>query len=141
MTTSLHTTNLFSHLEGADRDMVDSALIETRTVFPGEVICREFRTPDEVFVIVEGIAALTRHGLGMGTIHSGDAIGELSLIDDMVPTETVTARTIMTLQVFSRDHLAELIEKSPAIAIAIARTLARQLRQTRAVYNPAGEIW
>jgi NTE family protein len=106
---------------------------------PGDWLFHEGDAGDAMFVVRTG-----RLEVVDGTTHRairelgrGDALGELALLTDMPRSASVRAARASDLLVVSREEFANLLESSPALALAMNRTLAAQLRDAR---TPAPSI-
>jgi CRP-like cAMP-binding protein len=93
----------------------------------GKVLCREGQRGQEFFVIMEGEAEVTRSGERIATCRSGDFFGEISLIEDVPRTATVTAKTPIRFFVLTRQSFLRLLDEQPGIERKVLRALARRL--------------
>jgi CRP-like cAMP-binding protein len=62
----------------------------------------------------------------------GDAVGELALLTDSARAAGVRAVRASDLIAIERDDFDELLRSSPALSLALTRSLAEQLRETGA---------
>ena len=99
-------------------------------VEPGKVLCREGQTGDEFFVIVEGRVQVTRQGRRVSTLSSGDFVGEIALVTEMLRTATVTAETPVRLFVLTRREFHAVLDQNPKVERKVLRVLARRLAET-----------
>ena len=67
---------------------------EDLAVEAGTVLCREGRLGREFYVIVDGVAEVTKGGKRLVTRKAGEFLGEIALITTMKRTATVTAKTL-----------------------------------------------
>jgi CRP-like cAMP-binding protein len=93
----------------------------------GTVLCREGGRGRELFVIIEGEAAVTRAGKPVATVAGGDFFGEIALLERVVRTATVTATTPMRFFVVSDQAFNALLATDPSIERKLLITLARRL--------------
>jgi CRP-like cAMP-binding protein len=110
------------------RELVEVArLTDDLEVPDGAVLCQEDSRGDEVFVIIEGEAAVTRGDEQLATLRSGDFFGEIAVVEPMRRTATVTAVTPLRFFVVSERAFRSLLDTNPAIERKVLRTLARRL--------------
>jgi CRP-like cAMP-binding protein len=109
--------------------MLRSSLDEVR-VPKGKVLVEEGRVGREFFLIVEGTAAVTRHGRKVATLQPSSYFGELSLLDRQPRSASVTCTTDMVLLVLAPREFNCLFETAPAIARKMLAAMATRLRET-----------
>jgi CRP/FNR family transcriptional regulator, cyclic AMP receptor protein len=102
---------------------------------PGTVLCRQGQRGQEFFVIVEGEASVSRDGEEVATISRGDFFGEISLLERVVRTATVTATTQLRFFVISDWAFNGVLETDPSVERKVLRTLARRLLSNTADPN------
>ena len=102
----------------------------TEVDFPaGHVIARQGEIGTGLFIIVSGAVKVVRSGDVIARLRGGDFFGELSVLDRMPRTASVTAdEPTRCLALASWDFDAA-VNESPAIALAILRGLALRLRE------------
>jgi len=102
----------------------------TEVEFPeGHVIARQGEIGTGLFIIISGGVKVVRSGEQLARLGAGDFFGELSVLDRMPRTASVTAeQTTRCLALASWDFDAAVTE-SPSIALAILRGLAVRLRE------------
>ena len=93
----------------------------------GTVLCREGKRGREFFVIIEGEAEVTRAGKPLATIGSGDFFGEIALLEHVVRTATVTAKTPLRFFVVSDNAFGTVLDTNPSVERMVLRALARRL--------------
>jgi hypothetical protein len=121
--------DLFEHL--SVRQLAGVARLVKQQEFPaGVAIVREGERTQSMYAITEGQVAVTRHGVHLSELRTGDIFGELALFDGEPRSATVTTRErVRVLRIEGRDLMA-LMEELPGIAIAVCRTLSQLVRQT-----------
>jgi predicted acylesterase/phospholipase RssA len=67
----------------------------------------------------------------------GDAVGELALLTDSPRSASVRAARATDVIAVNRGDFDELLHRSPALSLALTRSLGRQLRDTRAPASTA----
>lgn len=110
------------------RQLIEIARLTDDLAVPdGTVLCEEGSRGDEFFVIIDGEAAVTRHGEQLATLRSGDFFGEIAVIEPVRRTATVTAATPLRFFVVSERSFGSLLDTNPQIERKVLRTLARRL--------------
>jgi CRP/FNR family transcriptional regulator, cyclic AMP receptor protein len=110
------------------RQLIEVArLTEDLEVPDGTVLCEEGSRGDEFFVIIDGEAAVTRHGDQLATLRSGEFFGEIAVIEPVRRTATVTAMTPLRFFVVTERSFRSLLDTNPEIERKVLRTLARRL--------------
>ena len=112
-------------------DCVELAEQFKEHTFPaGATITREGEPGPSVlafFVIVDGRATVTVGGEARGTLGPGDYFGEISLIEDVPRSATVTADTDLHCYALSAWEFRPLVESHPKIAWAMLKGLAKRV--------------
>ncbi len=80
---------------------------------PGEVIIHEGDVGDRFYVIVEGLAEVTKDGTLVIDRGPGDYVGEIALLRDVPRTATVTAKTPVRLLALDREAFLEAVTGHP----------------------------
>jgi CRP-like cAMP-binding protein len=112
----------------SSRQLIEVARLTDDLEAPaGTVLCKEGSRGDEVYVIVDGEAAVTRHGDQLATLRSGDFFGEIAVIEPVKRTATVTAVTPLRFFLVSERSFRVLLDANPGIERKVLRTLARRL--------------
>src|SRR5829696_8401934 len=122
--------------ELADEDLRRVADVSVpRRFASGEVVFREGDDSDTCYVVNAGHArAIREHPDGrqitLATFGPGDIFGELAMFDDERRSATVEATDVLeTLAILGPD-MRRLMLQRPALAVALAGSLARRLRST-----------
>jgi CRP-like cAMP-binding protein len=105
-------------------------LLQLLIVEPDTVICEEGDVGDCMFLIVEGEAEIFKGRQRMATLGRGEVFGEMSVLTTEPRSATVMAQTPMKLYSLSRPDYESVVVRSPHLAGALSRTLARRLRET-----------
>jgi CRP-like cAMP-binding protein len=95
----------------------------------GHVLVREGERGLEFFVIVSGLAKVSRKGRKVGELGPGDFFGELSLLIDADRNATVTALTPMEAIVLSRREFEAALADAPRMTRKIMSGMARRLAE------------
>ena len=128
-------------LEQATLERAANALIGTTHARPGETVYSSAMNTDQVWIVVDGWATASYHGLSVDSVGPGQIIGDLSSLDIVDHAQTVTARTDMTLLRFDRNRFCELVTHSPHLSLTIARMYAKKLQIAKTNLYPPVEIW
>jgi CRP-like cAMP-binding protein len=98
--------------------------------FPaGEQIVVEGEIGLEFYVIMEGTAKVTRHGVQLATLGPGDFFGELALLDHARRNATVEALTPLVAVVLARREFDGLMAEAPAVTHKLLVGMARRLHE------------
>lgn len=121
----------------SDKELSRIAALVDETDRPaGAVLVREGQAGNEAFVITSGQAKATLNGRELATLGPGDAVGEMSLLDNAPRSATVTAESDVHLLVLTHQTFDQLVSETP-VAKALLRSLAQRLRHTEG----APETW
>jgi predicted acylesterase/phospholipase RssA/CRP-like cAMP-binding protein len=103
-------------------------------VHAGDVVIRQGEEADRLFVVRSGrLRVLVDEEDGIRTVRElgvGAAIGELALLTGTPRSATVEAVRDGELLELDADVFHSLLERDPALAVAVARTLAAQLQES-----------
>jgi predicted acylesterase/phospholipase RssA/CRP-like cAMP-binding protein len=135
-----HVASMVTELLGANdpsliQEIVDN--IEWRRLEAGEVLFEEGDSSDAAYFIVGGrlmvsSTASTGESQRIGELGRGDVVGELGLLDDAPRSATVRAVRDSTLATLRSATFEQLVMKSPALMLHVARGVISRLRtQTR----------
>ena len=127
----LHRVPLFSACSRKDLQLVARRAEEVR-VPAGKVLVTEGETGHEFFVILEGMAKVSRQGRRVNTIGPGAAFGELALLDKAPRNATVVADSDMELVVLGQREFAGIIDEVPGFARKLLAGMAKRLREADA---------
>jgi CRP/FNR family transcriptional regulator, cyclic AMP receptor protein len=107
-------------------------LASPRAVEAGAEIVREGDAGDEFFVLMMGIARVSRHGHDVARLEPGAYFGELALFDPAPRNATITADVPVTMAVLERDRFQAALDAIPAMRDALLRGMARRLHEVDA---------
>jgi CRP-like cAMP-binding protein len=100
------------------------------TVAPHVDIVTEDEFGDELFLVVDGHAAVTRSGIDLGVLNAGDFFGEMAMLGTGVRTSTVRSIVAMTLLGLRAEHFDEVLTSDPMIARRVLSVVVRRLEWT-----------
>jgi CRP/FNR family transcriptional regulator, cyclic AMP receptor protein len=113
----------------SDRQLWRIAALTTEHRVPaGRVLTVAGELGDEVFVVIEGTATVSRDGVVLGTVGGGSFFGEISLLDGSGRTATVTADTDMVLLALSRSEFHSSYFLIPPVMGKMLTEVGRRLR-------------
>ncbi|MET0908456.1 MAG: cyclic nucleotide-binding domain-containing protein, partial [Ilumatobacteraceae bacterium] len=131
-----HVASMVTDLLGANdpslvQDIVDN--VQWRRLEAGEVLFHEGDLSDAAYFIVGGrLTVSSRSATGeedrLGEVGRGDVVGELGLLDDAPRSATVRAVRDSTLATLHSDTFEQLVMKSPALMLHVARGVISRLR-------------
>ena len=124
---------IFSGVDPVLREQL-AAKSHTRRVAAGRWLFREGDDAEAMFVVRAGRLDVVdeRVGTVIRELGRGDGIGELALLTSSPRSASVRAVRTSDVIAVEKDAFDEVLSSSPALALALTRTLARQLRDTRA---------
>lgn len=112
----LRKTPLFRHL--AYQEVVKIlSIVQIRTLSTGQTLVKEGEPADEMFVILEGKVDIRKGGITLLQRTSGNAIGEMGLLDNRPRSASAVATQPTTVMMLSKKDLFELLRKEPEIAL------------------------
>jgi CRP-like cAMP-binding protein len=85
---------------------------------------------DELFLVVDGHAAVSRDGVDLGVVNAGDFFGEMALLGTGVRTSTVRSIVAMTLLALRAEHLDEVLAADPMVARRVLNVVVMRLEAT-----------
>lgn len=101
--------------------------------FPaGATLMREGRPGHEAFVLLDGEATVTIAGKPVATLHAGDVVGEMAILEHEPRTATVVASDDLRALVLTPNGFNALLDVSPTVARRVMATLAHRLREIQA---------
>ena len=124
---------LFSVLTDVQATSVADAVI-TRRFKRGEAIVEQGKKSTALFILLTGRArVVTADNRGreviLATMHPGDYIGEMSLIDNQPHSATVRAEVQTDVLMLGRVEFARCLPENTSMAYAVMRGLVQRLRQ------------
>lgn len=95
-----------------------------------QILCQEGTPGDSFYMIIEGEAQVLKGQKVMTILKPGEVFGEMALLTGEPRSATVAALTTMELYQLPQKHFDNVLTRSPHLAGAISRSLARRLRST-----------
>ncbi|ACK66733.1 cyclic nucleotide-binding protein [Rippkaea orientalis PCC 8801] len=118
---------VLQHLPEAEKQAI-AKLVTPVYVKPHHVICREGDQGDYFYMIAQGEAEVIKGRKVITVLGAGEIFGEMSLLTGEPRSATVIARTPMELYQLNEENFGQVLTRSPHLACALSRTLARRLR-------------
>lgn len=123
---------LFSNLTQAQAELVADAVIKRRFK-RGECIVEQGKKFNMLAIVLAGRArVLTTDSRGreviLATLHPGDYVGEMSLIDDQPHSATVRAEIQTDALILGRTEFARCLPENSSMAYAVMKGLVQRLR-------------
>jgi CRP-like cAMP-binding protein len=128
----LRKVTLFDGLSDKELGAIAKATKERR-FDTGDTIVSEGESGIGFFVIADGTARVESQGKRVATLLSGNSFGEVALLDEGAGRRTATVIAESQLRVFGLTawQFTPLLDQYPGLAVKIARSLARTLRETQ----------
>jgi CRP/FNR family cyclic AMP-dependent transcriptional regulator len=99
------------------------------TIGPHVDIVKEDEFGDELFLVVDGHAAVTRAGVDLSVLNAGDFFGEMALLGTGVRTSTVRSIVAMTLLGLRAEHFDDVLASDPAVARRVLSVVVTRLER------------
>jgi CRP/FNR family cyclic AMP-dependent transcriptional regulator len=123
---------LFTSLDRKDL-LTLAASARERQYQPGEEIVRQGDTGVGLFVLTEGQVRVTQDRAGsnydLGVLADGQVFGELSLLDDLPRTATITAIQPSTVIIVPIWDFRAALRDNPSMALSMLRALSQRIRR------------
>jgi EmrB/QacA subfamily drug resistance transporter len=126
---------------GLDRGLLDTLAAASHglRLAAGEWLFREGEDSDCMYVVRAGRLEVVDENAGavIRELGRGDVLGELALLTGTPRSASVRAARASDLVAVDRAPFEGAVRDSPALSLAVTRSLAAQLRDTRAPVSPA----
>lgn len=123
----LRTVPLFAGLGERELERI-STLSDVVDLPDGRTLTTQGRLGWEMFILVEGRAAVERDGQLINEVGPGEVIGEIALLDGGPRTATVTLAEPSRLLVLARREFQALMDEFPDIRLQVLEAVAHRLR-------------
>ena len=126
--------DLFAGLDKKDLQLLAGACQE-RKYSAGSTLIKQGDTGVGLYVIIGGTVHITkaadpdRSEIDLGTAGAGNVLGEMSLLDDLPRSATVTAVDDVTALLLPVWEFRTTLRNQPNIALRLLTTLSRRLRK------------
>ncbi len=131
---TLARVDLFAGLDKKDLQLLASACKE-RKYSAGSTLIKQGDTGVGLYVITSGTVRITKATdpdkaeIDLGTVGSGNVLGEMSLLDDLPRSATITAVDDVTALLLPVWEFRTTLRNQPTIALRLLSTLSRRLRK------------
>jgi CRP/FNR family transcriptional regulator, cyclic AMP receptor protein len=95
----------------------------------GHVLTKEGRAGREFFVLIDGMARVTKDGKLVADLKGGDWFGEIALLTHRPRTATVTATSPVRVLVITDRAFRRVVETMPRIALKVLASVGQRLDQ------------
>ena len=119
---------LFAGL-GPDALAAVAAITEERDVDAGTTLTTEGRQEGYFYAIASGTVRIDRGGRTINTLHDGDFLGEIALLDGGPRTATAVTESPSQLLVLNHRRFWQLLDQEPSVREAILEEVGRRLRE------------
>ena len=82
----------------------------------GKILTRQGEVGFEMFILLDGTAAVARDGQRVATVTAGDVVGELAVLSGHPRNATVTAETELRVLVLTHRGMDQLLDDIPGLA-------------------------
>jgi CRP/FNR family transcriptional regulator, cyclic AMP receptor protein len=125
---------LFAGLGQTKRDEL-AAASRVRRYAKGQVLCSEGDPGDDLIVLEAGRVRVCRYSsagteIVLAEVDAPASFGELALIDGAPRAATVIAESDVRVRYLHRQVVLDLVEREPAVSIALMKSLAFMVRAT-----------
>jgi CRP-like cAMP-binding protein len=125
---ALALTRLFSLCTKRELRTV-AKLAKVRTIPKGTRLMAEGEDGDTMYVILSGVARVSRNGRRVALLGSGDAVGELALLSRAKRNATVDADSDLQVAEITRRSLTRMVSDVPSFALKLLEALAGRVRE------------
>ena len=135
---TLEASKLFSQLSPPELRALRRVARE-RTFAAGQEIFKEGDSGDGVYVVREGLVEISglvdqKGRLVFSQVGPGDIFGEMAVIENKPRSACAVARRDTTVYFMPRAEMLALVERSPALALALLREISHRLREFNRQY-------
>jgi CRP-like cAMP-binding protein len=99
------------------------------TFHSGETIFEEGAEGDRLYILEDGTIELTRDGAAIGTLQSGDILGEIALIANSPRTATAEAKATTHVMELSKRDFDYICRQAPEVGAAVKDLASRRLEE------------
>lgn len=124
--------SLFREVESSARHDLETGMI-TRAYPRGTIVVHQGDDSQSLYLVIEGRLRIFITGedgkeLTLGSLQAGDYFGEMALLDDEPRMASALVTEDARLAMLNRRHFLACLERHPAIARVLLRTLSARLR-------------
>ncbi len=113
------------------RQLEEIGHVATELILPaGKILAREGDVGREMFIVMDGTAAVTRDGQRVATLTAGDVVGELAVISGHPRNATVVAESELLVLDLTHAGLDQLLDDIPGLAKQMLYEVSARLVST-----------
>jgi CRP-like cAMP-binding protein len=101
----------------------------------GKVVVREGEKGIYMYLVLEGVMAVSIDGKIVEKIGPGGVFGEMALVNEAPRIGTATAETDCSLLTINRNEFIKLVQTKPAFAMSLLKALSERLRFMTSKYR------
>lgn len=101
-----------------------AGVVDELAIERGRTLTRQGSAGMELFVILDGQAAVSHDGNLIATVGPGDFVGEMAVLSNEPRNASVVAETDMTVLVLTRAGFSQLLDEVPGLAKALLYEVA-----------------
>jgi CRP-like cAMP-binding protein len=117
--------------DASKRELQEISAVADEVHLPaGYTLTKEGASGQELVVIVEGAADVTRRGRKINTVKGGDFVGEIAVLTDTPRTATVKTTKETHALVVTRRDFRTLMKRVPSLQLKVLDALASRLPET-----------
>jgi CRP/FNR family transcriptional regulator, cyclic AMP receptor protein len=110
------------------RELREISLVAEEVDLPaGYMLTREGASGQELVVIVEGKADVSRRGRKINSVTSGDFVGEIAIVTESPRTASVKTTEPTYALVLTRQNFRALMKRVPSIQLKVLDSLAARM--------------
>ena len=124
----LKSAPVFERVSGEDLAPL-ARVAEVEIYSTGEPITREGETGDALYIIIRGRVTISVEGRLIATLGTGEAVGEMAVLDSSPRSATATAVEETEVLRIGSEEFYEVLHEQVEIAEGIIRLLSARLRE------------
>jgi CRP-like cAMP-binding protein len=124
---TLAQTALFADLSRPELEAVAHEFDE-EAFAEGQRVLRQGLSGSGLYVILDGVAVVTRDSEEIARLGRGDFFGEIAVLTDYAPTADISAATLLRCLVIPRPEVERFLLQRPRVMLRMLRSEANRLR-------------
>ena len=129
---ALRNVPLFANLSKRDLAHIGRITEEIESK-PGQVLMRQGELGHDLMLLVDGSARVEQNGREIDRLVSGDAFGEMSLLDGKPRSATVITEELSTLLIVHKQSFDDLLDTVPGLYRQMLVALCERIRRRDAM--------
>lgn len=131
---ALGRVSLFKGLSKRNLIRIDQLAL-VRTAYKDEIVMKQGDPGDEMMIVLQGRASVSRGRRKLGEVAQGQCFGEMALLDDQPRSATVVAQEPMRMLAIPGPAFRKLLTKVPPLTEALLSSLSTRLREANAALD------